>query len=68
MDALGVLKARISHHIWVYSKCSYTTIKYKYLGSDIQSNFVFIFDNYLYIMTEVGVFVPTPTTHLLISL
>ena len=60
-----MLKVGLSHHIQAYIKHSYTTIKHEYLGRDIQSDFVFIFDNYLYIMREVGVVIPTPTIHLL---
>ena len=53
------------HSTFKYTVNSYTTIKHDYLGRDVQSNFVFIFDNYLYMMREFGVVVPIPTTHLL---
>ena len=53
------------HITFKYPVNSYTTIKHDYLGRDVQSNFVFIFDNYLYMMREFGVVVPIPTTHML---
>ena len=60
-----MLRARISHHIQAYINRTHTTIKHKYVGRDVQSDLVFIFDNYLYIMKEVGTVITDPTTHLL---